>query len=558
MSPLSRSSWGRVFDDLGVTLLEVAYGRIDVDQQIGGVVIHDPVDEPVYPQNAVVLAVALQDADALAALVTEAGSRDAVAVVVRASTELPEAVRDAADRAGIAILNLARGATWTQLAALLRSLLAEDDVGQTPAESLGGVSSGDLFAVANAIAALLDAPVTIEDRSSRVLAFSGGQERADPSRVETIIGRQVPDRYSRVLTEMGVFRALYRDDAPVLVDPVALGEGVSTQRVAIAVRAGDEVLGSIWAAMDGPLTEERSATLRDATKLVALHLLRIRAGADAQRRLRAELVSRAVNGAGVNGGADAQDALNRLGLSGRRVWVTAAALAPRGGDGTEHDSIAERERLTDALALHLSAVQQGAAVALVGDTVYGILPVADAAAEDRSVGLAEDFLHRVGDRIPAVIGVGRPAATVAEIARSRAEAQRALRVVLERVSGPGADDLSRGGDIGRRSVARIGDVETASLLLDLRDLRSSRGDVASGVLARLIEYDARNDAHLIDTLAAWLDRFGDVTAAAAACFVHPNTFRYRLRRVAEVGGVDLEDPDARFAAMLEIRTLPTR
>lgn len=558
MSPLSRSSWGRVFDDLGVTLLEVAYGRIDVDQQIGGVVIHDPVDEPVYPQNAVVLAVALQDADALAALVTEAGSRDAVAVVVRASTELPESVRDAADRAGIAILNLARGATWTQLAALLRSLLAEDDVGQTPAESLGGVSSGDLFAVANAIAALLDAPVTIEDRSSRVLAFSGGQERADPSRVETIIGRQVPDRYARVLTEMGVFRALYRDDAPVLVDPVALGEGVSTQRVAIAVRAGDEVLGSIWAAMDGPLTEERSATLRDATKLVALHLLRIRAGADAQRRLRAELVSRAVNGAGVNGGADAQDALNRLGLSGRRVWVTAAALAPRGGDGTEHDSIAERERLTDALALHLSAVQQGAAVALVGDTVYGILPVADAAAEDRSVGLAEDFLHRVGDRIPAVIGVGRPATTVAEIARSRAEAQRALRVVLERVSGPGVDDPPTGGDIGRRSVARIGDVETASLLLDLRDLRSSRGDVASGVLARLIEYDARNDAHLIDTLTAWLDRFGDVTAAAAACFVHPNTFRYRLRRVAEVGGVDLDDPDARFAAMLEIRTLPIR
>jgi len=59
-------------------------------------------------------------------------------------------------------------------------------------------------------------------------------------------------------------------------------------------------------------------------------------------------------------------------------------------------------------------------------------------------------------------------------------ADRALRVVLERVSGPGVDDLPGGGDIGRRSVARIGDVETASLLLDLRDLRSSRGDVATG------------------------------------------------------------------------------
>ena len=47
-----------------------------------------------------------------------------------------------------------------------------------------------------------------------------------------------------------------------------------------------------------------------------------------------------------------------------------------------------------------------------------------------------------------------------------------------------------------------------------------------------------------------------MTAAAAACFVHPNTFRYRLRRVAEVGAFDLHDPDARFAAMLELRTRP--
>lgn len=539
MSSLSRSSWGRIFDDLGVTLLDVAHGSIDVDQQIGGVVIHDPMDEPVYPANAIVLAVGIQDPATLAALAADAGQKGAVAIVVRALVDLPESVRASADAAHIAILSLARGATWTQLAALLRSLLAEDDVGRTPAESLGGVSSGDLFAVSNAIAALLDAPVTIEDRSSRVLAFSGGQEHVDPSRVETIIGRQVPDRYARALTEIGVFRELYRDDAPVVIDPVHLGEGVSTQRIAIAVRAGDEVLGSIWAAADGPLTPERTATLRDAAKLVALHLLRVRAGADAQRHLRTELVSRAVDG-----GAEARDAIERLGLSDQRVCVAAAALATStdGGHRTEQDSIAERERLTDALALHLSAVQSGAAVALVGDTVYGILPVADQDAEDRTTRLAEEFLERVGSRIPAVIGIGRPADSLAEIAQSRAQARRALRVLMERP--------------GRRRVARIADVETESLLLELRDLRTSRGDATSGMLARLVEYDTRSNAHLLETLTAWLDAFGDIAAASGTCFVHPNTFRYRLRRVAEVGRLDLHDPDTRFTAMLELRTRP--
>jgi DNA-binding PucR family transcriptional regulator len=46
-----------------------------------------------------------------------------------------------------------------------------------------------------------------------------------------------------------------------------------------------------------------------------------------------------------------------------------------------------------------------------------------------------------------------------------------------------------------------------------------------------------------------------VVAASAAVYVHPNTFRYRLRRLAEVGRIDLTDADARFAAMLQLRML---
>lgn len=37
--------------------------------------------------------------------------------------------------------------------------------------------------------------------------------------------------------------------------------------------------------------------------------------------------------------------------------------------------------------------------------------------------------------------------------------------------------------------------------------------------------------------------------------MHPNTFRYRLRRLAEVGGMDLADPEARFAAMVQLRVV---
>ena len=206
---------------------------------------------------------------------------------------------------------------------MLRSLLAEGDVGVAEPESLGGLPSGDLFAVANAIASLLDAPITIEDRSSRVLAFSGRQDEADASRVETILGRQVPERYSRILNERGVFRELLPQRPAGVHRARPDGQDAfSMPRVAIAVRAGDEVLGSIWAAVPGPLSEERAEALRDAAKLVALHLLRVRAGADVQRRLRADLLSSALEG-----GAGAREALDRLGLAGQPLMVLGVAVS---------------------------------------------------------------------------------------------------------------------------------------------------------------------------------------------------------------------------------------
>jgi sugar diacid utilization regulator len=49
---------------------------------------------------------------------------------------------------------------------------------------------------------------------------------------------------------------------------------------------------------------------------------------------------------------------------------------------------------------------------------------------------------------------------------------------------------------------------------------------------------ALSDAGLSETVAAYVDCDGDVGAAAERLGVHPNTIRYRLRRVAEVTGRD--------------------
>jgi hypothetical protein len=316
----------------------------------------------------------------------------------------------------------------------------------------------------------------------------------------------------------------------------------------------------------------------DAAHLVALHLLRIRAGADVSRRLRADLVSTALEG-----GPGAFEAVRRLGLADQPVVVLALAVAEP----------AERARLADGLAMHLSAIHPRCASALVGDVAYGLIPVvtsvssgadgaggagaggagADAAGGDgtggelRAVRIASDFLDRVGDRSRPVVGIGQVAFDAAGLPAARACADRVLRVLR---SGAASADASRadesradasrasagrtGGPAGRR-VARLADVHAEALLMELRDLAAAHGDRLTGPVARLSCYDAEHGTNLIETLRAWLDAFGDVTAASAAMFVHANTFRYRLRRLTEVCGIDLGDPEQRFAAMLQLRAV---
>lgn len=531
-----------MLEDLGGTLLEVVCGDPEQVPDIGGVVIHDSADEQVMPARAVVLGVGVHDAAQLERLLAQVGER-AGALVVRSPVSADTRVRAAAARSGVVLLGLVAGASWVQVTALLRSVLAEDGVPLEEAETIGGFPSGDLFSLANVIAVQLDAPVTIEDRSSRVLAFSGNQDEADESRVETVLGRQVPQRYARALADSGVFEELYRSEQPIYVDKTTLGiASIAMARTAIAVRAGDELLGSIWAAVHEPLDAGRSAALVDAAKLVALHLLRVRAGTGVQRRLRAELLSTALESV-----PGSQAALERLGLAGTPVVVLALAVPEPSGDAgsitEETNRETERQRISDGFAMHLSAMHPRSAVALVEQVVYGLLPVdkGTADAEERAVRIARDFLARLGDRVPAVIGVGPCARTTAELTDAKTSATRALRAL--RTYQPGA------------RVARLADVYMQALLLELRDLAAAHGDRLSGPLARLHDYDTRHNASLVATLATWLDTFGDVRAAAAALHVHPNTFRYRLRRVAEVSGVDLADPEARFAAMLQLRVL---
>ena len=83
-------------------------------------------------------------------------------------------------------------------------------------------------------------------------------------------------------------------------------------------------------------------------------------------------------------------------------------------------------------------------------------------------------------------------------------------------------------------------------------------DLAATRLAPLAGLTPAATARLQETLLAWLRRQGNVALVADELHVHPQTVRYRLARLRERFGADLDDPDARFELELALRAQAPR
>ena len=515
----------RLVETLG-GVVSVACAPHGLDIEVHDVVVHDFVDPVDVTAGDLVLGVSV-GAGPAAEVVTDLASSGIAAVVLKTTALADESVVEAAERAGLAVLSIPAGASWSQIMQLIQAVLSHGAVSR---DDVAGLAAADLFALADAIAALIDAPVTIEDRLSRVLAYSSRQDEADPARAETIVGRRVPDRLVRKLEEAGIFKQLQQRDDCVYVE--SIGKDI-LPRLAVAVRAGSEVLGSIWAAVPQRPSADVERQFRDTAKVAALHLLRHRAGADVEKNLQADLLASILEGT-----SSARDAAIRLGLMGPAFRVIAGWLATR--DAAEERRA--RTDLRDVFAVHISTYRVRGAVALLGGIVYGVVEIGNdpVVSEGLAQQIADDFIARSGHDERALFGIGGHAAALDEVPRSKREAEEALRVL-------------RGGT--DRLVATIDDVRLSALLSRFSETVAADHDLYEQKLAPLIDADRTRNTAYLDALGAYFEAFGDYTAAATRLHIHPNTLRYRLRKAEELSGMRLDDPDERLAVMLLLRLL---
>ena len=104
--------------------------------------------------------------------------------------------------------------------------------------------------------------------------------------------------------------------------------------------------------------------------------------------------------------------------------------------------------------------------------------------------------------------------------------------------------------VGR--VASVEDLGSHRLLLALQEDAALEA-LSRGLLAPLRAYDRRQHGDLVASLRTFLEHNGNWEAAARALGVHRHTLRYRIRRVAELTGRDLESAGDRVEFWLALQ-----
>jgi hypothetical protein len=72
-------------------------------------------------------------------------------------------------------------------------------------------------------------------------------------------------------------------------------------------------------------------------------------------------------------------------------------------------------------------------------------------------------------------------------------------------------------------------------------------------LGLLLDYDQQHNTELVRTLSVYLECGGNYDTTAEALIIHRSTLRYRLQRIREVSGRDLNEVDARFNLQVATR-----
>ena len=402
--------------------------------------------------------------------------------------------RERATAAELAVTNAALAETVTSLQ---RSMDIHERLTRV------AVSGEGQPGIAKALHELTGMPVAIEDRYGNLSAWAG-PGKPSPYPKESFAKRE------------HLLRRLMRDSKPVR----------DGERLILLASPRSDVIGVLALVDPGRRADHADlVALEHGATVLSMELARLRGIADTELRLRRDLVHDLLDGTDDASALSRAEALDYDLRRPHRVVIVEGK-----GPGPGARRAAERGAAGDAQD------PAGGAGRDTGPATWPSSPPGQADWEQLRRAIVSDLGGQCH------IGVGGTCARPSELPRSLREAGLALRLQKTLLPGSGACEYPR-----------LGIFRMLAAIPDLTDVE----EFIREWLGSLLDYDARRKAELVRTLTQYLEHGGNYDATAAELSVHKSTLKYRLQRIRELTGVELNDPDVHFNLQLATRAWGT-
>lgn len=447
--------------------------------------------------------------------------RGAAGIVIRRPTD---GLADVAPDVAECMLFLDQDADWADAAQSIRAL-------SSGSSSLvaSGIQQGDLFSLANTLASLAGNAVSLVDTAGRVVGYSTHPDQ--------------PIDALRRKTTLSLREAIHPDSdaefqqlAASATSLALAGHGSRFGRVAVAVRAAGEILGTVWIVQTDPgHMAETQRFLDSVVPLVAHHMLRARRTAQADERRSTDLLRALFEDA-----KNLRTAAARLGLNpGAAHTVVCFRAVEQSGTNPVLDAQQLLHRTSTMAKAQFAwsrcAILDGLIVALIGNAD----PVQVRQFADRIA------LASAGG---VIAGIGRGAELHSQIPRSYRDGARISHMLAAARPEPAPDSVMSAGRAVADYAETQAELRVARLVEVLEDAELLDGDDAERILA----HDRDNHSELAPTLLSFLNHQGSVRGAAAELHLHPNTVRYRLDSIRSELGIDLDHAATRLWLWLRL------
>ncbi|PLS03046.1 PucR family transcriptional regulator [Neobacillus cucumis] len=387
--------------------------------------------------------------------------------------------------------------------------------------------------LADLISQVLNCPITIEDVNHRLLAYSTHDERTDPARIYTIIGRRVPEKVINQLWKEGTIPALLQTRDPIRVKNI---EDIGlNNRVAISIWKQDEVLGFIWAIeIDKTLTEEDFDLLKKAADSAKNKLLQLQTRKNKKEEHSQEFFWKLLTGH-LKGEKDIYERFHALKISPSPSFAIAVFQFPVNITNKIEQNISYLLKTSQLMKILLYTIDCNQLIVLIsaGNIREPFKEINH---------FVQTFVSTMNERY-SIKGITPVYSSIYDDYQKMSQAYKETLEVL--------------------SIKEKFPLETQEIfnyqklgifqLFELISKKRESEPYENYSLKKLKEYDQKHNSNLLETLEVFLNKDNNINDAAKELNVHANTLNYRLKRISEIGDVNFKDPNQKMLLYLDLK-----